>query len=159
METELLIVCAIVGIVGLIMLIYKLSLNPRKFKFPKFDRAKRRLAKKEKIILRDLVEDMRENPGHWVRNGYCPVTFKGPMIVNDYSSIGLQFGQHGETSEIVLIHFNLVNENKFDQNDENSIATRIEGAHARKFINTITKIMDERGKELDYFRSRIIERL
>jgi len=131
----------------------------KKPKLPKFDRAKRRIIQKEKIILSDIVKDMKGNPGHWVRNGYCPVTFKGPMIVNDYSSIGLQFGQHGDTPEIILIHFNLANKTKFDQNDENSIATRVEGAHARKFINTVTKIMDERGKELDYFRSRIIERL
>lgn len=138
---------------------YRFIVGPMKYKLPRFSLTKYRIVQKEKNLLTDLIKDMKTNPGHWVRNGYSPITFQGPIIVNDYSSIGIQYGQRTDTPDLVLIHFNLANKTKFDQADENSIATRIEGNHARKFINTVTTIMDERGKELDYFRSRINERL
>lgn len=156
-EAELVIVVVITLFVALVC--WTIVGRPKFFKLPKFDLAKHRTIKKEKDLLADLVKDMRANPGHWVRNGYSPVTFQGPMIVNDYSSIGIQYGERTDTPTTILIHFNLENKTTFDQGDENSIATRIDGKHAQKFINTVTTIMDERGKELDYFRSRINERL
>jgi len=133
--------------------------NPIKLSDLKYDPNKHRINKKEKALLSDLVKDMQKNPGHWVKNAYSPITFKGPIIVNDYSCIGIVFSQHSDQPETVAILFNINNDTKFKQEDENTIATRVSGKHAKKFINTVTRIMDERGKELDYFRSRIKERL
>ena len=156
---QLPLVYVIFGVLLILYLIFRWTFGPLKYKLPRFSLLKYHTAQKEKSLLADLIKDMKANPGHWVMNSYCPVTFHAPMLVNDYSSIGIQYGQRTETPTLVLIHFNLANKTKFDQNDDNSIVTRIEGNHAQKFINTVTKIMDERGKELDYFRSRIKERL
>lgn len=132
----------------------------KKPKLPKFDRAARRITLKEKKLLNNIIKDMKENSGHWVNNGYCPITFKGPSIVNDYSCIGIQFSLMGDgTPSTVMIHFNLNNLTKFEQENDDSIATVINGSHAQKFINTVTSILDERGKELDYISLRIEERL
>lgn len=147
------------GIAVTALIVLFLIIQPKKPKWMKVDLEKRRLTKKENALLTDLVTDMREHPGHWVKNGHCPITFKGPIIVNDYSCVGLQFSERAEEPETVVILFNTENNIKFEQADPNTIATRIQGPHAKKFINTVTKIMDERGKEIDYFRSRIQERL
>lgn len=127
---------------------------------PRRTYSQRQHLSQEKKLLNDLIKDMRENPGHWVNNGYCPITFKGPSIVNDYSCIAIQYSLMGNGSpHRVMIHFNLNNLTQFEVQNDDSIATIIEGTHAQKFINTITDILDERGKELDYITTRIKERL
>ena len=116
--------------------------------------------KKEKRLLNNLIKDVRANTGHWVRNAHCPMTFQGPMLVNDHSKIAIRYSLTGDTTpEMLMIHFNLKNLLKFDQTCPDSICTRICGKHAQKFINTVTDILDERGKELDYITTQIKERL
>lgn len=151
-----------VGLLGFLLIAsigYFTMFTPTFFKFKRFSLAKYKHIQKEKKLLASIIKDIKKHPDHWVKNGYCPMTLRTPILVNDYSSIGISYGERTDIPDIVLIHFNIKNLTKFDQKDENSVVTRIEGRHVKKFINTLTTILDVRGKELDFFSAQLKERL
>lgn len=115
--------------------------------------------RKEQKVLDLIIKDLKANPGHWVQNGYCPVTFKAPALINDNKNMAIRYGRHNDNVDEVMIQYGLKDVSKLDLLDEDAIATRIHGKSAQKFINTIVKILDERGRELDYFAQRLKERL
>ncbi len=112
--------------------------------------------KREQRLFQVLLKDMKENPGHWVQNGFSPQMLASPMLINDKKNIGIQYGEK-ETS--LSIQFNMKDVVKFSRTDSDAIITTITGRHVTKFLKAAIHLLDHRGKELEYFTEKLKEKL
>lgn len=120
------------------------------------DPGKRKNKRKEQKLFQILLKDMKENPGHWIQNGFSPQILSSPTLINDKKNIGILIG---EKENSVSIQFNMKDVAKFSHQDPDTIATTITGKHVTRFLKTATHLLDHRGKELDYFTKRLEKRL
>lgn len=120
------------------------------------DPGKQKNKRKEKKLLQVLLKDMKENPGHWVQNGFSAQMLSSPTLINDKKNIGILYGEKENSASI---QFNMKDVTKFSYRDPDTITTTIIGKHVTRFLKTATHLLDHRGKELEYFTKRLKKRL
>jgi hypothetical protein len=110
--------------------------------------------KKEQDLIERLLLDIKENSNDWFIE--TMTMGDGNFFINDKRNIGILYRI---TEHQLVIHLNLQNLDRFNIRDEDTIAIELKGTHISDFIQKAEQYIDRRGKELDFFKDKLKERL
>ena len=114
--------------------------------------------KKESALIEEILEDIEKHPEDWFIESM--MMGDGNYFINDKRNIGILYRFSGQMREAqVVIHLNLKNLSKFEVREDDTIAIEIAGEHVLPFIQKAEQHIDKRGKELDFFKDKLKERL
>lgn len=112
--------------------------------------------KKEEKLLEDLLKDIRENTDDWFILDNILHYGDAPIITNDRRSIGILFNLQQSS---MMIHLNLKRLQKFTVEEDDTVVMDMRGDHVTEFIHKAERYIDRRGRELEFFRKKLKERL
>ncbi len=112
--------------------------------------------KKEEKLLEDLLKDIRENTDDWFIMDNVLHYGDAPIITNDRRSIGVLFNLQQSS---IMIHLNLKRLQKFTVEEDDTVVIDMRGDHVTEFIHKAERYIDRRGRELEFFRKKLEERL
>lgn len=110
---------------------------------------------KEEKLLTEILTDIRDNTTDWFLEA-AVVDGPNTIICNHKKNIGIQYTAQ---QTAVRVHLNLRQEKDFSLKDNDSLVAEIIGPHAKEFVIKAEQYIDRRGKELDFFYSRLRERI
>ncbi len=112
--------------------------------------------RKETKLLNNILYDMKDNPEEWTQVSYNFSELKDASLINDKKNMAVILHADGRA---VIIKINLKAAHKYREEEENIIATRIDGDHVVEFKRHAEEIMDSRGKELDFIETLLNRKL
>jgi len=114
---------------------------------PKLTKQQKINKRKEQTLLDYISNDIKQNTHEWTPVAYNMMEMKDASLINDKKNMAVIM--HGDGDK-VIIKINIKATHKYKEEDEETIATVIAGAHAVKFKKLTGEYIDSRGKELDF---------
>lgn len=112
--------------------------------------------RKEKEMLKFLLDDIQENTNDWFLSHDHAIA-GGLCLVNDRKNIGLVY-RHTDISQLI-IYMNLRSLMNFSLTEADTAVLHINGPHVKRFITHAEETIDKRGNELEFFKGEIEKRL
>ena len=112
--------------------------------------------KKEEKLLEELLKDIRDNTDDWFIIDNLMTYGDAPIITNDRRGIGILFNLQQSS---IMIHLNLKRLQKFTVEDDDTVVMDMRGDHVTEFIHKAERYIDRRGRELEFFRNKLKEKL
>lgn len=123
-------------------------------KLPKVPEHEKAHIKTETRLLDSILDDIKNNPSHWIATPYDMGAQRDPHLINDKKNMAILIA-----GDSVTIKMNLKAAHKYKENVEEIIATTVKGKHVKTFIKKAEGLIDTRGKELSFIEDMLNRRL
>ncbi len=116
---------------------------------------------KEKELLDDLLQDIKDNTHAWTYTNYNMSSMAAASIINDVKNIAIVIGQSNmlRTTTNIAVSYGLKDITKYNQHTTDNVCTHIQGKHVTDFCIQVEDCLDTRGHELNYFKEQIKSKL
>jgi hypothetical protein len=116
---------------------------------------------KEKNLLADLLQDIRDNTCAWTYTGYDHSSMASASIINDVKNIAIVIGQSSmlRTTNSIAVSYGLKDITKYNQHTTDNVCVHIQGKHVTEFCIQVEDYLDTRGHELSHFQEQIKSKL
>ena len=123
----------------------------------------KRNMKKEKELLADLLEDIKNNAYAWTYTNYDLSSMTSSSIINDVKNIAIIVGQGSgnllRTTKSIAVSYGLKDITKYNQHTTDNVCIHLHGKHVTDFCIQVEDHLDTRGLELDYFKEQVKRKL
>lgn len=121
----------------------------------------KRNREKEKELLADLLQDIKNNTYAWTYTGYNMGNMAAGTIINDVKNIAIVVSQNKLLREAssIAVSYGLKDITKYNQHSTDNVCVHIQGRHVTDFCVQVEDCLDTRGHELDHFKEQVKKKL